>query len=178
VFFGKDWTPASAGVSGLETPRLTDQSLFAPRGSTAEVEEGAALSPKLDADGLLTCVATDARSGEVLMVAHMNAEALAKTIASGEAWYFSRSRRALWRKGETSGHVQKVVEMRIDCDQDAVWIRVEQAGAGACHTGRRSCFYRTVPIGSGSNLRLEFRDADKLFDPAAVYERRKPGDKS
>jgi phosphoribosyl-AMP cyclohydrolase len=107
---------------------------FAPRGSTEEVEEGRALAPKFDADGLVTCVATDARSGEVLMVAHMNAEALRKTIESGEAWYFSRSRRALWRKGESSGHVQRVVEMRIDCDQDAVWIRVEQQGAGACHT--------------------------------------------
>ena len=82
-------------------------------------------------------------TGEVLMVAHMNDEALRKTIASGEAWYFSRSRNALWRKGETSGHVQRVVEMRMDCDQDAVWIRVEQTGA-ACHTGRRSCFYRAV----------------------------------
>jgi phosphoribosyl-AMP cyclohydrolase len=148
---------------------LTDQSLFAPRGSTAEVEDGEVLSPKFDADGLVTCVATDARSGEVLMVAHMNAQALARTIETGEAWYFSRSRRALWRKGETSGHVQKVVEMRIDCDQDAVWIKVEQAGPGTCHTGRRSCFYRAVPIGGGIGARLEFRDAEKLFDPAAIY---------
>jgi len=91
----------------------------------------------------MTCVATDAGTGEVLMVAHVNDEALRKTIASGEAWYFSRSRQSLWRKGESSGHVQRVVEMRIDCDQDAVWIRVEQTGA-ACHTGRRSCFYRKV----------------------------------
>ena len=96
----------------------------------------------------MTCVATDAATGEVLMVAHMNDEALRKTIASGEAWYFSRSRNALWRKGETSGHTQRVVEMRIDCDQDAVWIRVEQVGA-ACHTGRRSCFYRKVDGGRG-----------------------------
>ena len=81
------------------------------------------------------------------MVAHMNAEALARTIASGEAWYFSRSRRRLWRKGESSGHVQRVTEMRVDCDQDAVLIKVEQAGPGACHTGRRSCFYRAVPLG-------------------------------
>ena len=120
---------------------------FAVRGSSDQVEEGAALAPKFDADGLVTCVATDARSGDVLMVAHMNAQALQRTIATGEAWYFSRSRRALWRKGESSGHVQRVVEMRIDCDQDAVWIRVEQEGAGACHTGRRSCFYRAVPLG-------------------------------
>ena len=142
---------------------------FAARGSTQEVEEGRALAPKFDADGLVTCVATDARSGEVLMVAHMNAEALRKTIASGEAWYFSRSRRALWRKGESSGHVQRVVEMRIDCDQDAVWIRVEQQGAGACHTGRRSCFYRAVPVGKTGAVTLEFRDADKAFDPKSVY---------
>jgi phosphoribosyl-AMP cyclohydrolase len=142
---------------------------FAPRGSTVEVEEGRLLSPKFDADGLVTCVATDAGSGEVLMVAHMNAQALARTIETGEAWYFSRSRGALWRKGETSGHTQRVVEMRIDCDQDAVWIKVEQAGAGACHTGRRSCFYRAVPLGAAGAVTLEFRDADKMFDPHAVY---------
>ena len=122
-----------------------------------------ALTPKFDADGLVTCVATDAASGDVLMVAHMNAEALAKTIATGEAWYFSRSRRALWKKGETSGHTQRVVEMRIDCDQDAVWIKVEQI-AGACHTGRRSCFYRAVPLGKAGAVTLEFRD-ERVFDP-------------
>jgi phosphoribosyl-AMP cyclohydrolase len=137
--------------------------------SVEEVEEGTALAPRYDGDGLLTCVATDAKSGEVLMVAHMNAEALAKTIATGEAWYFSRARRALWRKGETSGHVQRVVEMRIDCDQDAVWIRVEQEGPGACHTGRRSCFYRAVPLGRAGAVALEFREATRTFDPAQVY---------
>jgi len=142
---------------------------FAQRGSTEEVEEGRAFAPKLDADGLVTCVATDVRSGDVLMVAHMNGEALQKTIATGEAWYFSRSRGALWKKGETSGHVQRVVEMRIDCDQDAVWIKVEQDGPGACHTGRRSCFYRVVPIGKGGAVTLEFRDGDKTFDPKKVY---------
>jgi phosphoribosyl-AMP cyclohydrolase len=142
---------------------------FAVRGSSDQVEEGAALAPKFDADGLVTCVATDARSGDVLMVAHMNAQALQRTIATGEAWYFSRSRHALWRKGESSGHVQRVVEMRIDCDQDAVWIRVEQEGAGACHTGRRSCFYRAVPLGERGPVRLEFRDGEKTFDPDAVY---------
>ncbi len=116
----------------------------------------------------MTCVATDAASGDVLMVAHMNAEALAKTIATGEAWYFSRSRRALWKKGETSGHTQRVVEMRIDCDQDAVWIKVEQI-AGACHTGRRSCFYRAVPLGPNSGaVTLEFRD-ERVFDPKTAY---------
>ena len=130
---------------------------FSERGSAQAVEEGAKLAPKFDADGLVTCVATDAASGDVLMVAHMNAEALARTIESGEAWYFSRSRRALWRKGETSGHVQRVTEMRIDCDQDAVWIKVEQTGA-ACHTGRRSCFYRAVKGGEGGAA-LSFVDA-------------------
>jgi phosphoribosyl-AMP cyclohydrolase len=143
---------------------------FPPPGSAAEVEEGRTLSPKFDANGLVTCVATDARTGDVLMVAHMNAAALARTIETGEAWYFSRSRQALWRKGETSGHVQRVVEMRIDCDQDAVWIKVEQAGGAACHTGRRSCFYRAVPLGARAGaVTLEFRDAEKLFDPQAVY---------
>jgi len=147
-----------------------DSGLFAPPGSTAEVEEGRALSPKFDADGLVTCVATDAATGEVLMVAHMNAAALARTVETGEAWYFSRSRQSLWRKGETSGHVQRVVEMRIDCDQDAVWIKVEQAGGAACHTGRRSCFYRAVPLGAHKGaVTLEFRDADRFFDPESVY---------
>ena len=107
------------------------------------------------------------------MVAHMDAQALERTIATGEAWYFSRSRRALWRKGETSGHVQRVVEMRIDCDQDAVWIKVEQEGAGACHTGRRSCFYRAVPFGKAGAVTLEFRDAERAFDPKAVYGEKK-----
>jgi phosphoribosyl-AMP cyclohydrolase len=145
---------------------------FAPPGSAAEAEEGRTLTPKFDADGLVTCVATDARSGDVLMVAHMNAAALARTIETGEAWYFSRSRRALWRKGETSGHVQHVVEMRIDCDQDAVWIKVEQAGGAACHTGRRSCFYRVVPRGASAGaVTLEFRDAEKVFDPEKVYQK-------
>jgi len=148
---------------------VTEQNVFASPGLTAEVEEGTAFAPKFDADGLVTCVATDAASGDVLMVAHMNAEALRKTIETGEAWYFSRSRRALWKKGESSGHVQRIVEMRVDCDQDAVWIKVEQSGAGACHTGRRSCFYRAVPLGQGGAVRLEFRDGDRLFDPAAVY---------
>lgn len=103
------------------------------------------------------------------MVAHMNEEALRRTIASGEAWYYSRSRQALWRKGEISGHVQRVVEMRIDCDQDAVWIRVEQVGA-ACHTGRRSCFYRAVS-GSEGGAQLTFVDAERLFDPKEIYRK-------
>lgn len=134
-----------------------------------DIEEGLAFQPKFDAAGLVTCVATDATTSEVLMVAHMNEEALRKTIASGEAWYYSRSRKSLWRKGETSGHVQRVVEMRMDCDQDAIWIRVEQSGA-ACHTGRRSCFYRRIDSGEG-RTRLSFVDADKVFDPKAVYRK-------
>jgi phosphoribosyl-AMP cyclohydrolase len=99
----------------------------------------------------------------------MNAEALKRTIETGEAWYFSRSRKALWRKGESSGHTQHVVEMRVDCDQDAIWIKVEQHGPGACHTGRQSCFYRAVPLKQSGTIALQFRDADKSFDPSNVY---------
>jgi phosphoribosyl-AMP cyclohydrolase len=149
---------------------MSDNTAFAPPGNAADLEEGVALTPKFDADGLVTCVTTDAGSGVVLMVAHMNGEALAKTIASGEAWYYSRSRRALWRKGEISGHTQRVVEMRIDCDQDAVLIKVEQAGS-ACHTGHPSCFYRAVPLGKAGAVRLEFRD-ERVFDPNTVYPTR------
>ena len=131
-------------------------------------EEGLAFQHKFDAAGLVTCVATDAASGDVLMVAHMNAEALRKTIESGDAWYFSRSRKTLWRKGETSGHGQRVVELRVDCDQDSLWLKVEQQGPGACHTGRRSCFYRAVPLGKGGAT-LQFREEGKAFDPGQVY---------
>jgi len=134
-----------------------------------DIEEGLTFRPKFDAAGLVTCVATDAATSEVLMVAHMNDEALRKTIASGEAWYYSRSRKSLWRKGETSGHVQRVVEMRMDCDQDAIWIRVEQSGS-ACHTGRQSCFYRRVEAGEGG-ARLSFVDGKRLFDPKDVYRK-------
>ena len=137
--------------------------------SKNDIEEGLALLPKFDADGLVTAVATDVVSGDVLMVAHMNAEALAKTIETGEAWYFSRSRQKLWKKGESSGHVQRVRELRVDCDQDAVWIKVEQLGPGACHTGRRSCFYRAAPLGQKGSVTLELRNAEKTFDPQAVY---------
>jgi len=149
---------------------MPENTPFAPPGAAVDLEEGTAFTPKFGADGLVACVATDARSGDVLMVAHMNAEALAKTIVSGEAWYFSRSRKALWKKGEASGHTQRVVEMRVDCDQDTVWIKVEQI-AGACHTGRRSCFYRAVPLGGEGAVTLEFRD-DRVFDPAKVYRDR------
>ena len=136
----------------------------------ADIEEGLAFTPKFDTDGLVTAVVTDAKSGDVLMVAHMNEEAIRKTVASGEAWYYSRSRKTLWKKGETSGHTQRVVELRVDCDQDALWLKVEQAGEGACHTGRRSCFYRAVPLGKAGGIKLEFRDAEKRFDPSKVYK--------
>jgi phosphoribosyl-AMP cyclohydrolase len=123
----------------------------------SEIEEGLAFAPQFGADGLVTAVVTDAKSGDVLMVAHMNAEALRKTVESGEAWYYSRSRKRLWKKGESSGHIQRVIELRVDCDQDALWLKVEQLGAGACHTGRRSCFYRAVPLGKAGSVTLEFR---------------------
>ncbi len=137
----------------------------------SEIEEGVVFQPKFDADGLITCVATDVGTGEVLMVAHMNAEALRRTVETGDAWYFSRSRQKLWRKGESSGHGQRVVELRVDCDQDAIWIKVEQAGPGACHTGRRSCFYRAVPLGKGGAT-LEFREHERAFDPRKVYAKK------
>ena len=108
----------------------------AERGPAGEIEEGLAFQPKFDSDGLITCVVTDAGSGELLMVAHMNAEALRKTIESGDAWYFSRSRQQLWRKGETSGHGQRVVELRVDCDQDSLWLKVEQQGPGFVPAGQ------------------------------------------
>ncbi|MFT3811029.1 MAG: phosphoribosyl-AMP cyclohydrolase [Micropepsaceae bacterium] len=116
-------------------------------------EQGLDLMPRFDANGLITAVVTDAATGDLLMVAHMNDEALRLTIESGDAWYWSRSRGELWRKGATSGHTQKVVELRIDCDQDAVWLKVEQTGP-ACHTGERSCFYRAVRTPGGGLRRL------------------------
>ena len=144
------------------------ESTFTAAHTASDLEEGPALTPKFDANGLVTCVTTDAGSGEVLMVAYMNAEALARTIATGEAWYFSRSRGTLWKKGETSGHAQRVLEMRVDCDQDAILIKVEQSG-GACHTGRRSCFYRTVQLGKPGPVVLELRE-ERVFDPKSVYK--------
>ncbi|MCS0504661.1 phosphoribosyl-AMP cyclohydrolase [Ancylobacter mangrovi] len=145
---------------------------FAPRGDKAAIEEGDRLAPKFDADGLITAVAVDAHDGAVLMLAHMDAQALALTIETGFAHYYSRSRRRLWKKGEESGHFQKVVELSIDCDQDAVLMRVEMAGPGAaCHTGHRSCFFRSVPLGAppSPELQLTVNDGGKLFDPSQVY---------
>lgn len=132
---------------------------FAPAHSKLDLEEGRRLAPRFGADGLITCVATDADSGDVLMVAHMNADALARTLETGEAWYWSRSRQSLWHKGDTSGQIQTVVEMRLDCDQDAIWIKVRVGGdGGCCHTGRRSCFYRVVQQQDGGHV--------LRFDPA------------
>jgi phosphoribosyl-AMP cyclohydrolase len=114
-----------------------------------ELEEGSSLAPRFDANGLITAVVADETSGEVLMLAHMNAEALSRTIETREGWFFSRSRKALWKKGETSGNVLRVSEMRVDCDQDAVLLKVRVTGDGkTCHTGRRSCFYRSIALGS------------------------------
>jgi phosphoribosyl-AMP cyclohydrolase len=113
-----------------------------------QIEEGLHLIPRFGPDGLVTCVVTEEDTGELLMVAHMNADALARTLDTGEAWYWSRSRQELWHKGATSGQIQTVVEMRVDCDQDALWLKVKVAGdGGCCHTGRRSCFYRVVKDG-------------------------------
>ncbi len=122
---------------------------FSTAPDTHALERGAVLAPRFNADGLIAAVATDAGSGDVLMLAWMNAEALKRTMDTGEAHYFSRARQALWRKGESSGQIQKVREIRIDCDQDAVWLKVIPGGdGGACHVGFRSCFYRVVEDGA------------------------------
>lgn len=134
-----------------------------------EIETGTAFAPRFGADGLITAVATDASSGEVLMVAHMNPAALARTLATSEVHYFSRSRDRIWKKGETSGEVQKLVEMRVDCDQDVLWLAVDLTGRGAaCHTGRRSCFYRRV-VADGETVALADLGDAPLFDPDEVY---------
>jgi phosphoribosyl-AMP cyclohydrolase len=128
---------------------------FAPRGDEESVETGSALSPKFDRDGLIVAIAADADSGEPLMVAYMNREALARTIATSEAWFWSRSRQKLWRKGEDSGNTLTVTDLRVDCDQDAILLKVRVGGAGvACHRGYRSCFYRSVPLGAQPTTEL------------------------
>ncbi len=139
--------------------------LFAPRASIEQVEEGTELAPKFDAHGLIPAVTTDATTGELLMHGYMNAEALEKTIATGEAHYYSRSRKALWHKGATSGLVQKVRELMVDDDQDCIWLKVDVAGGASCHVGYRSCFYRRVLVGGA----LEFTETSKVFDPKEVY---------
>lgn len=135
------------------------------------MEEGCELAPRFDADGLIPVVTTDHETGEVLMVANMNAEAFAKTIELGEAVYYSRSRKQLWHKGATSGLVQKVREILVDDDQDAVWLRVDVQGGASCHVGYRSCFYRSVPIAPATQgpLDMQFTITEKVFDPQVVY---------
>lgn len=143
---------------------------FQGRHSVEQVEEGTELAPKFGSDGLLPCVTTDAHSGEVLMLGWVNAEALRLTIETGEAHYFSRARQELWRKGSTSGLAQRVVEARIDDDQDAIWLRVDVAGSGAsCHVGYRSCFYRAVPTGADAGQPMSFLEGERTFDPEQVY---------
>ncbi len=145
---------------------------FAERTSVEQVEEGNELAPKFDENGLIPVVTTDYETGEVLMHAYMNREALAKTIELGEAVYWSRSRGVLWHKGATSGLVQRVIELRIDDDQDTIWLRVDVQGGASCHVGYRSCFYRRVPVGEEarrSGLSLEFTETEKVFDPKEVY---------
>lgn len=140
------------------------------RGDKSALEEKNVFAPKFDADGLIPAVAMDAASKEPLMLAYMNEKSLLMTLELGEAVYFSRSRQEIWHKGATSGHVQKVREIRTDCDQDALVLYVEQAGAGACHTGRSTCFYRKVDLGEGRDpAGLSFTEADLAFDPDAVY---------
>ena len=143
---------------------------FAQRKSIEQVEEGTELAPKFDADGLIPAVTTDYASGELLMQGYMNAAALRRTIETGEAHYFSRSRGVLWHKGATSGLVQTVRELLIDDDQDCVWLRVDVAGGASCHVGYRSCFYRRIPIGADTDTQpLQFTESEKVFDPQAVY---------
>jgi phosphoribosyl-AMP cyclohydrolase len=146
--------------------------IFGERKTVEQVEEGSELAPKFDADGLIPAVTTDHASGELLMHAYMNADALVMTIETGEAHYFSRSRHAIWHKGATSGLVQKVREILIDDDQDCIWLRVDVSGGASCHVGYRSCFYRRIPDGNsltGGALKLEFTETEKVFDPEEIY---------
>lgn len=149
-----------------------DAPKFPEPGAADQLERGLALTPRFDGAGGIAAVATDADTGEVLMLAWMNAEALALTIRTGEAHFWSRSRGRIWKKGEESGNVLRIVEMRTDCDQDSVWMRVRIAGHGAaCHTGHRTCFYRSIPVGGGSEaVPLEHAGTPKAFDPAGVYK--------
>ncbi|MBX9457129.1 MAG: phosphoribosyl-AMP cyclohydrolase [Rhizobium sp.] len=142
-----------------------------PSTDKAVLEEGAAFSPRFDAHGLITAVVTDAGDGAILMLAHMNAEALSLTLQTGIAHYWSRSRKSIWKKGESSGNLQSVQEILTDCDQDAILLKVEVAGhAATCHTGRRSCFYRAVRL-EGGVVRLASVDEHRHFDPAEVYDK-------
>jgi phosphoribosyl-AMP cyclohydrolase len=152
---------------------MTSISFAQPSQDKKLLEEGATFAPNFDTNGLVTAVVADARDGAILMVAHMNAEALALTIETGFAHYWSRSRKTLWKKGETSGNLQEVVEMLTDCDQDVLLLRVNVSGHDAtCHTGRRSCFYRKV-VRTGGNIGLQADGSARLFDPAETDS--KPG---
>ena len=143
---------------------------FEQRKTIEQVEESTELAPKFDRDGLIPVVTTDFESGEVLMQGYMNEEAFKKTISLGEAVYYSRSRKTLWHKGKTSGLVQKIKEIRIDDDQDCVWLRVDVQGGASCHVGYRSCFYRSIPFGdNNSSTVLKFEEKEKVFDPKEVY---------
>ena len=147
--------------------------MFKKRESILEVEEGKLLSPKFDASGLIPVTTTDCKSGEVLMQGYMNEEALRKTIETKEAFYWSRSRNTLWQKGKTSGFIQKVLELRIDDDQDSLWMSVDIGDGARCHVGYKSCFYRSIPLGSIKNseeINLEFKEKKKKFDPKKVYK--------
>ena len=147
--------------------------MFNKRKSIFEVEEGKFLSPKFDSKGLIPVVTTDYKNGDVLMVGYMNKVAFKKTIETKEAHYWSRSRKAVWHKGKTSGFVQKVKDLRIDDDQDAVWLKVDIGTGASCHVGYRSCFYRSVPLGKikkGKNIKMKFKEGKKKFNPDKVYK--------
>ena len=147
--------------------------MFKKRENVAAIEEGKLLSPKFDNDGLIPVVTTDYKTGEVLMHGYMNSVSLKKTIETKEAYYWSRSRKEIWRKGETSGFVQKVIEIRIDDDQDSIWMSVDIGDGASCHVGYKSCFYRTVPLGKiekTEKIEMEFNDKKKKFDPKTVYK--------
>ncbi len=147
--------------------------MFKKRKNVADIEEGKMLSPKFDKDGLIPVITTDSKTREVLMHGYMNSEALKKTIETKEAYYWSRSRKEVWHKGETSGFIQKVVEIRIDDDQDSVWMSVDIGDGASCHVGYKSCFYRTVPLGKiqdTEKVEMEFKDKKKKFDPKIIYK--------
>ncbi|MEC9375688.1 MAG: phosphoribosyl-AMP cyclohydrolase [Pseudomonadota bacterium] len=152
---------------------MDSEKIFAARKTIEQVEEGIELAPKFDENGLIPAVTTDFESGELLMHGFMNSQALTLSIKSGEAHYFSRSRSSIWHKGETSGLVQKILELRIDDDQDCVWLRVEVSGGASCHVGYRSCFYRKLPnieeINNNEPIQLKFTEMEKIFDPDEVY---------
>tara|TARA_Y100001970_G_scaffold279070_1_gene385783 strand:- start:1471 stop:1938 length:468 start_codon:yes stop_codon:yes gene_type:complete len=147
--------------------------MFKKRENVAAIEEGKILSPKFDKDGLIPVITTDFKTGEVLMHGFMNSESLKKTIETKEAYYWSRSRKQVWHKGETSGFVQKIVEIRIDDDQDSIWMSVDIGEGASCHVGYKSCFYRSVPLGkikNTENLEMEFKEKKKKFDPKVIYK--------